>query len=259
MAQSRWTCEKVKVLVEAIEGRDLDVVEQVIAVTGEGTLPDTVYRSGYERYGPTSVLVAAIKADDLGLFDCLVEHGMKADDPNWGEAGFFFSEISDILFGPTGPQGKLRSPEMLLKLALSGFDFSVHGPARWGVLRDYIAESGASVELYETLEKAGLRYLSDYSWREQACGSCMRVPTEAIPWEALLCDGRLDLLKHFILKGYWPKSPLCLKVGADERRYSQESSQLSREVIDLICKEGLPIDSITVTGAMAHIEADAVG
>ena len=79
MAESKWTWKKVEKLIEAIEDRDIATVEQAIDATGSGALPDRVY-DGYWQYGPNSVLAAAIRADDLELFDCLVKHGMKTSE-----------------------------------------------------------------------------------------------------------------------------------------------------------------------------------
>ena len=239
MAKGNWTGEKVKALVEAIKNKDIDAIEQAVVVTGKGSFPDKAYGRGWTKYGPDSVLAAAIETDDLELFDRLVELGMKVS--SFGNNGCLGGPVDEVLFGE---KSNLRSPEMLIKLANCGFDFSsIDAYGGVGSLRAFVIENAENLEVLEALEGAGLHYVKYGRSRD-----------ETIPWEIFLYQGRFELLDHFINKGFKPVRPLRLQIGTGEWYRNQESAVKSCAVIDFILERDLPTYGIVVMDVMTDEE-----
>ena len=244
MAKSKWTGEKVSELIEAIRAKDYTAIDDLIVLYGDGEFPDRGYGSGYLKRGPNSVLAVCIMTEDVQLLDHLIALGMPTKSILQSDGGEIPGgrTVSDVLFGSWRGD---RNPEILRKIADNGFDFSeiTIGLTDANQLRCFIRNNGDDVDLFKSLEAAGLRYWKD-RYALDGSDDDYRMKDwdwyDAIPWEDLLCDEQFELVDHFLEIGYKPTKPLRLQIGAVPPRNHNVGPHIKSErTIDYICDHGL--------------------
>lgn len=247
MANPRWTGEKVKELVGAIESKDYATIDYLIEVEGDGQFPDKGYGRGDLRYGPNTILSKCIWTDDIDLLDHLLSLGMHITSMSERDGGMAGIEM-DVLFG--GWRGN-RNPEILRRLADNGYDFS--GMYRSGVtnLRSFVCNNSDDIDLFRSLESAGLSYWKDVFLPDQSDDGYRRKYwcwCDTIPWEDLLCGEHFELVEHFLDAGYKPEKPLRLQVGAvPPRNYDAGPHIQSSRTVEFICDKGLPLGDLLLS------------
>ena len=250
MAKASWSGEKVEKLIQAIRDKDIESIDSIVEMYGGGKLPDKDYGRTW-KYGPSDILAACIKTEDVDLFDHLLELGMRN--------GRKLPETSnETLFGgyPDWKAFVGRSHEMLRRLAENGYDFSsvkldvgYRNP-----LRSFVAECRDDFGILLCLEQAGLKYpRSSYYGDPQYVEDEEYIKSgwrhhESIPWEALLSGECFSLLDHFIDAGFNPARPLRLMVGNDSDSSPEEASALhSKAAVDYLCDKQLPTFGLIVS------------